>query len=142
MILTGSSGLYENPMGDSYPKRGDKEYIRTKTQSVFYDPNTVTDEMVDELHALFKDRNNVIRIVMLAKSAIRNNMATDLPKMKVPTCLIWGNQDQITPPYVAKEFDKLLPESELYWIDKCGHAPMMEQPEEFNKIVDKWLEKF
>jgi pimeloyl-ACP methyl ester carboxylesterase len=33
----------------------------------------------------------------------------------------------------------LLPNSELFWIDKCGHAPMMEQPEEFNIILDKWL---
>ena len=31
LILTGSSGLFENGMGDTYPKRGDKEYIRHKT---------------------------------------------------------------------------------------------------------------
>jgi pimeloyl-ACP methyl ester carboxylesterase len=35
--------------------------------------------------------------------------------------------------HVAEEFKQLLPNSTLYWIDKCGHAAMMEQPEEFNR---------
>ena len=42
LTLTGSSGLFENGMGDSYPKRGDKEYIRKKTQLTFYDPAMAT----------------------------------------------------------------------------------------------------
>ena len=54
--------------------------------------------------------------------------------------LIWGKQDNITPPHVAEEFHELLPDSKLYWIDKCGHAPMMEQPLEFNKILNDYLE--
>ena len=37
------------------------------------------------------------------------------------------------------EFNKLLPNSTLYWIDKCGHAAMMEQPEEFNRLLEEWL---
>ena len=35
----------------------------------------------------------------------------------------------------------VLDASELHFIDKCGHAPMMEQPEEFNVILDKFLKK-
>ena len=49
MILTGSSGLYENAMGDSFPRRGDKDYIRTKTEEVFYNPEVATDELVDKV---------------------------------------------------------------------------------------------
>jgi len=76
-----------------------------------------------------------------AKSAIRHNMAADLPKMETPTCIIWGKNDKVTPPNVAEEFDQLLPNSELFWIDKCGHAAMMEKPEEFNEILLTWLQK-
>ena len=61
--------------------------------------------------------------------------------MKQPTCLIWGENDSVTPPDVAEEFHKLLPNSELYWLDKCGHAPMMERPNEFNILLEKWLKK-
>jgi pimeloyl-ACP methyl ester carboxylesterase len=68
-------------------------------------------------------------------------MAKDLPKMTTPTCIIWGRNDKVTPPNVAEEFDKLLPNSELFWIDKCGHAAMMEHPEEFNQILFDWLQK-
>ena len=39
------------------------------------------------------------------------------------------------------EFNRLLPNSDLYWVDKCGHAPMMEHPEEFNRILENWLKE-
>jgi len=54
---------------------------------------------------------------------------------------VWGNQDTVTPPFVAEEFHKLIPNSELKFIDKCGHAPMMEVPAEFNNILEKFLTK-
>lgn len=141
MILTGSSGLYENAFGGSYPRRGDKEFLRKKIAVTFYDPMHVTDELVEECYDLVNDRNKLIRILALAKSAIRHNMAKELPKINIPTCLIWGKNDLITPPDVAREFDKQLPESELFWIDKCGHAPMMEYPNRFNSILSAWFEK-
>jgi pimeloyl-ACP methyl ester carboxylesterase len=139
MVLTGSSGLYEKSMGSTYPKRGDREYIRNKISEVFYDPAVTTDELVDTVMHTISDRMNVIKILALAKSAIRHNMADDLPLLKVPTCIIWGKDDLVTPPEVADDFHKLLPDSDLFWIDKCGHAPMMEHPEEFNKILYGWF---
>jgi pimeloyl-ACP methyl ester carboxylesterase len=141
LILTGSSGLFENGMGDSYPKRGDKEYIRNKTSLTFYDPKLATDELVNEVFEITNNRLKVIKIIALAKSAIRNNLGEELNQIKTPTCLIWGNNDTITPPFVGEEFNKLIPNSELHFIDKCGHAPMMEVPESFNKILDGFLQK-
>ena len=141
LILTGSSGLFENGMGDTYPKRGDKEYIRNKTALTFYDPAMATDELVNEVFEITNNRLKVIKIIALAKSAIRNNLGEELTNIKQPTCLIWGNNDTITPPFVGKEFHKLIPNSELHFIDKCGHAPMMEVPEEFNRILSGFLAK-
>ena len=141
VILTGSSGLFENGMGDSYPKRGDYEYIRKKTELTFYDPNMATKELVDEVFGITNNRLKVIKIIALAKSAIRNNLGEELGQIKQPTLLIWGNQDTVTPPFVAEEFHKLIPNSELKFIDKCGHAPMMEQPVAFNIILEEFLTK-
>lgn len=141
LILTGSSGLFENGMGDTYPKRGDKDYIRKKTALTFYDPAMASDELVNEVFEITNNRLKVIKIIALAKSAIRNNLGEELSTIKQPTCLIWGNNDAITPPFVGKEFHKLIPNSELHFIDKCGHAPMMEVPEEFNKVLDAFLIK-
>ncbi|MCS4238916.1 2-hydroxy-6-oxonona-2,4-dienedioate hydrolase [Myroides gitamensis] len=139
MVLTGSSGLYESAMGDSYPKRGDYEYIRKKAEDVFYDPAVATKEIVDDVFATVNDRMKLIKTLTIAKSAIRHNMSKDLPKINVPTCLIWGKNDKVTPPEVAVEFNELLPDSNLYWIDKCGHAAMMEHPDEFNELLNKWF---
>lgn len=141
MVLTGSSGLYENAFGGSFPRREDKEYLRKKIEVTFYDPKVATDELVDEVYKIVNDRNKLIRILALAKSAIRHNMSEDLEKFKMPACLIWGKNDSVTPPDVADEFHKHLPDSELHWIDKCGHAAMMERPEEFNAILIEWLSR-
>jgi pimeloyl-ACP methyl ester carboxylesterase len=140
LVITGSSGLYESAMGESYPKRGDYDYIKKKAENVFYDPAVATKEIVDEVYKSVNDRSKLIRTLAIAKSAIRHNMAKDLPKMKQPTCIIWGKQDNVTPPNVAEEFDEKLPNSDLFWIDKCGHAAMMEHPDQFNDILYKWLQ--
>ena len=140
MVLTGSSGLYESAMGDSFPRRGDKDYIKTKTEEVFYDPKVATDELVDRVFEIANNRVSILRLLGYAKSAIRHNMAEDLPNFKMPVCLIWGEHDKVTPPNVANEFHKLLPNSELYWMALCGHAAMWEHPEEFSKIVLKFLD--
>jgi 2-hydroxy-6-oxonona-2,4-dienedioate hydrolase len=141
LTLTGSSGLFENGMGDTYPKRGDYEYIRKKTELTFYDPKMASKELVDELYEMVNVRIKAIKIIALAKSAIRNNLGDEVSQIKQPTLLIWGNNDTITPPFVGKEFQRLIPNSELHFIDKCGHAPMMETPEEFNAILLKFLRK-
>ena len=141
LVITGSSGLYESAMGSGYPKRGDYEFIKKKAEDVFYDPKIATKEIVDEVYDTVNNRNKLIRTLAIAKSAIRHNMAKDLPSMKQPTCIIWGKNDTVTPPNVADEFHELLPDSDLYWLDKCGHAAMMELPEDFNKILEEWLTK-
>ncbi len=140
LTLTGSSGLFENAMGDSYPKRGDYEYIKNKTALTFYDPAMATPELVDEVFEITKNRIKVIKIIALAKSAIRNNLGDELNQIQQPTLLIWGKNDTVTPPFVGEEFNKLIPNSELHFIDKCGHAPMMEVPHEFNNILEKFLQ--
>ena len=139
LTLTGSSGLFENAMGDSYPKRGDYEYIKNKTAQTFYDPAMATPALVDEVFEITTNRIKVIKIIALAKSAIRHNLGEELNQIQQPTLLIWGKNDIVTPPFVAEEFKKLIPNSQLHFIDKCGHAPMMEVPAEFNTILEKFL---
>jgi pimeloyl-ACP methyl ester carboxylesterase len=141
MVLTGSSGLYENAFGGTFPKRGNYEFVKEKVEFTFYDPKVATKELVDEVYRTVNDRHCVIRILAMAKSAIRHNMKKDLNKIEIPVSLIWGRDDKITPPDVAIEFHELLPDSELHWIDNCGHAPMMEHPEEFNRLLKGFLER-
>ncbi len=141
MMLTGSSGLYEEGMGGTYPKREDYNYIKERVEYTFYDPKTASKELVDEVYEIVNNRNKILRILSMAKSAMRHNLRKEIPKITIPVSLIWGKQDTITPPEVGEEFNQLLPNSELTFIDQCGHAAMMERPEEFNVILDKFLQK-
>lgn len=139
ITLSGSSGLFESAMGNTLPPRKNYEFIKKKTESTFYDPATSSKELVDEVFATVNDRNKGLRIIMTAKSAVRHNLGHKLDGIKAPTLLIWGNQDTITPPFVGEQFNELIADSELHFIDKCAHAPMMERPEEFNAIMDGFL---
>jgi len=139
IILTGSSGLFEDSMGGSYPKRGNYEYIKERVSYTFYDPNVATKELIDEIFETTNSIPKCLRIVAIAKSAQRNNMADEIPNIKVPTLLIWGLNDTITPPIVAHEFNRLIPNSTLKFVDKCSHVPMMEHPEKFNELVEDFL---
>lgn len=141
LTLTGSSGLFEEGMGSGFVKRGDPHFIRERVAFTFYDPKTATKELVDEVFGIVNDRVAAMRVLNLARDAQRTNLRDDLRRITTPTCLIWGLNDNITPPYVAHEFHHLLPNSELHFVDHCGHAPMMEQNERFNRILTKFLHR-
>lgn len=141
MVLTGSSGLYEESMGDGYPKKGDYNYVKEKTEYTFYDPKTATKALIDEVFDIVNDRGKALSTIYMARSAMRDNLKEQVPNIKIPSLLIWGKQDTITPPFVAEEFEKLLPNTQLEWLDKCGHAPMMEHPQSFNTILQQFIEK-
>jgi pimeloyl-ACP methyl ester carboxylesterase len=141
IVLSGSSGLYEAAMGNSYPRRGDRDYIAERVRDVFHIKEVATEELIDQVFSTVNDRMKAIKTLAISKSAIRHNMAEDITSFHLPVCLIWGRQDAVTPPEVADKFHELLPNSDLFWIDHCGHAAMMEHPQEFNIIVDEWLKK-
>ena len=139
LVLTGSSGLYEKSFGETYPKRGSYEYVKTKAEEVFFDPKVATKEIVDDVFETVNDKKKAIKTLYIARSAIKHNMKNELHKIKIPVCLIWGKQDHVTPPEVAVDFEAGLPNAKLFWIDECGHAPMMEHPDLFNEILFEWL---
>jgi len=139
ITLTGSSGLFEEPLGSTFPKRGDYEFVKKKTESTFYHAETATKELVDEVYDIVNDRNKAIRVIAVAKSALRHNIGDRLNQINQPTLLVWGKDDTITPAFVGEQFHELLPNSRLFIIENCGHAPMMEVPERFNKILLEFL---
>lgn len=139
MTLTGSSGLFEAPLGSTFPKRGNYEFVKKKTESTFADPQVATKELVDEVYDIVNDRNKAIRVIAIAKSALRHNIGDRLHTITKPALLVWGKQDTITPAFVGEKFSELLPNARLHLLDNCGHAPMMEHPETFNRLLERFL---
>lgn len=139
VILTGSSGLFERGFTRNVPHVPTAEYVRTKMEEIFYDPTLVTPEWVAAVRRVVTTRSTALRVVQFARAAKRHNVEADLRRITVPTLLVWGKDDRITPPDVAERFHALIADSELVFITNCGHAPMLERPEAFNEIVEEWL---
>lgn len=139
MTLTGSSGLFEAPLGSTFPKRGNYDFVQKKTESTFYDPAVASKELVDEVYDIVNDRNKAIRVIAIAKSALRHNIADRLDQIRRPVLLVWGKDDTITPAFVGEKFHELLPDSRLFILERCGHAPMMEHSDEFNRLLNDFL---
>lgn len=139
MTLTGSSGLFESAMGNTFPKRGNYEYMKKKAESVFYDPAVATKELVDDIYVTVNDLKKAMCVIAIAKSAVRHNLEDRLDDIKCPTLLIWGIQDSVTPLWVGEKFHELIPNSELVKVDRCGHAPMMERPDLFNIALESFI---
>ena len=139
LVLTGSAGIREREVGTMTPRRRDRTFIRERAAMTFYDPNMVTDSLVDFAYDLLNDRKMVLRLIRVARSTQSETLTDRLSEIDVPTQLIWGQEDQITPPDVAEEFKALLPQARLAFIERCGHAPMMEHPTAFNEILLEFL---
>lgn len=141
LVLTGSSGLFESSMGRTFPKRGDYQFVKERVEHTFYDPKTATKELIDEVFEITTNNKKALNIIAIARSAQKHNMRQDIVNIKCPTLLVWGLNDTITPPEVAHEFDRLIPNTELRFADRCGHVPMMEQSELFNVYLTEFLAK-
>ncbi|GAC1375180.1 MAG: alpha/beta hydrolase [Hymenobacter sp.] len=139
LVLTGSSGLFEDSMGGSFPKRGNYAYVRERVGYTFYDPTVATQALVDEVFTVTNSNAKCLRIIAIARSAQRHNLSKELMKIDIPVLLVWGLNDTSTPPPVAHEFARLWPRAELRVLDPCGHAPLMERPAGFNAYLRRFL---
>lgn len=140
LVLTGSSGLFgESIKSHGYPKRKSYDYINNKIKMAFFDPRHATKELTDEILLSLKDNSKAIRILSLAKSTLKSNLSNQLNSIDVPVMLIWGKNDQITPPEIAYNFKKLIPNAQLVWIENCGHIAMVECPNAFNELLEVFL---
>jgi pimeloyl-ACP methyl ester carboxylesterase len=139
LVLSGSSGIYETTMGTTFFKRQDREFIKERTEMTFYDPVHATEDLVDEMFEIVNDRPRALRLLKIARSADEETVTEQLSQLDMPTLLIWGQDDIITPPDVAEEFRDRMPNARLHFIDECGHAPMIEQPTTFNELTLDFL---
>jgi pimeloyl-ACP methyl ester carboxylesterase len=141
LVLSGASGIYEVQMGTTTLRRRDRDFIRERAERTFFDPVHVTDDLVDKMLEIVNDRPRALRLIKMARSAERATVTDELDRLDMPTLLVWGCDDTITPPDVAETFRQRLPAAELHFIDECGHAPMIEHPARFNELMLAFLEK-
>jgi len=139
LIITGSSGIFEHSMVSGKRPQIDRPQLRQHIQDVFFDPRHCTEELLEKVYDLVHDKKYVRFLIKVAKAARNRDTQRDLHRVKVPTLLVWGENDSITPRETAVEFQKLLPHAELRFIANCGHSPPIEHPETFAHLIRKFL---
>jgi pimeloyl-ACP methyl ester carboxylesterase len=140
LVLSGSSGLLEQRLTRSLPRRPSAELVREKMTEVFHDPAMVTVERVKAVREIVSRRSYVLRAIQVSRSARRYNLEDRLREIRCPTLLVWGTEDRITPRSVAIRFLGGIPSATLRLVPECGHAPMLERPDIFARAVEEFLD--
>ncbi len=140
LILTGSSGLFERSFSRP-PLRPSRAFVRQKMEEIFFDHSIITPEWVEASWRMVNNRSYALRLLRLARAARKHDVEPRLRALRVPTLIIWGKDDQITPPHVAKRFHDMIPGSRLVFLDRCGHVPMIDRPVAFSEAIGSWLQE-
>ena len=135
LVLAGASGISENNGIHDFTTRPTRAWIRTRLAELFHDPVHIRDDEIERLHDAVNHRPNTRALLRLSRSVRQDHLGARLGGVRAPSLLLWGRQDRITPPEVARQFAAGLPGSRIAWIDDCGHAPMIEQPRRFAQEV-------
>jgi len=133
IVLTGSSGLFENsPFLKAKASAATYTSVDEKVREVFFDKAFIPGKLIKEVYETVQNIPKRMALGELARSSKQSSVSPFLGRLTHPVLLIWGLNDLITPPEVALHFHDLLPNSELKFIDQCGHLPMIEQSGQFN----------
>ena len=141
LILCGSSGLSTIPLQKGFFKRKEYDFVKATTREIFFNPAVPTNGMIQEVYDALQNVENVLRSIRFTKSTARHQLHDQLSNVHVPCLLIWGKQDQITPPAVGMLFKNLLPDGELHYIDQCGHLPTQEHPRQSMLLIHNFLNR-
>ena len=139
LVLAGSAGLYENSLTGGKRPQATRDFGRRQASQIFHDPAMVTDELVEEWYRAFQDRDFVRFVLRLSRATRDRRADDDLGKLDLPTLIVWGRNDKVTPPDVAVEFRDRIPGARLEFIDRCGHSPNLERPAEFARLLGDFL---
>jgi len=123
-----------------------KAGIKHGMKRAFYNPDLVTEEMVDKDYQFLKmpgAKRAMLSIIRHGVSLSGPNpevvMLDKLHLIKTPTLLIHGTRDKVIPVKYVRKAYKLIPNARLKAIKKCGHCPHVEKASEFNEAVIAFL---
>jgi len=139
LVLAGSAGLFERSPIRGLSSQPSKDFVRSTISGIVYDQSFVTDELVDQWHHSITDRDYIRFLLRVSRATRDRCVEEELGKLKLPTMIVWGRNDEITPPSTAEEFQRQIDGARLEFIDACGHAPNWEQPKMFAQLLNGFL---
>ena len=117
--------------------------VRGALNLAFHDWRKVTAKMVRAYSTPFKQpggRHAAIATAMQIIPANIDALIARLPDLKIPTLILWGREDPITPLAHGERLAQVIPHARLVVIDRCGHIPQEERPDETIPAIATFLE--
>jgi pimeloyl-ACP methyl ester carboxylesterase len=122
---------------------GTRESMRVLLEALIWDKSLITDELVDLRNAAANRPGAAeARDRFVAGSGhftrdpnlqLNFEMVHTLPRLKIPTMFVWGEEDRFAPPELGRQLEKLLPGVPFKYIPKGGHQVQNDQPAAFAK---------
>jgi 2-hydroxy-6-oxonona-2,4-dienedioate hydrolase len=97
----------------------------------FYDDSLVTDEQVAAYYRPLKTRDGQHAAYLARAQSAINPIEPEINKIKQPTLIVWGAEDELIPLEAGRRLNSLIAGSRLVVFDKCGHLPQAEMPGRF-----------
>jgi 2-hydroxy-6-oxonona-2,4-dienedioate hydrolase len=145
LIIVGGVGFASVPQLMSLPldamRLSSREDIRKFLPLAFANKNFVSEETVDFLIEQRVRNGDGYTIAAVIDSMKRHNDVVDgkLARIKIPTLVIWGKQDLLTPIAIGQRFQREITGAKLTVIDQCGHMPQQECPAKFVDAITPFL---
>lgn len=128
--------------------RSNMEKYAAATRKSAVNASFVTDELIAELYRVERSPEHLKPLLQTVrlwvdgggmKKSLFGPILQKLPSVKNKTLVIWGRQDNVLPLAQGELAARSMPNARLEVIDQCGHIPMFEQPEIFNRLVLDFL---
>jgi 2-hydroxy-6-oxonona-2,4-dienedioate hydrolase len=141
LVLVGSTGVLEGALSQESLKSKNINYdfVQDMVSRAFHEETPDMEYFTEEIYLAVQNIPKRLMIGSLIKSSNQNTVNQFLNKINQPVLLLWGLEDKFLPPETALHFHDYLRHSELKFIQSCGHVPMMEQPDLFNRHLISFL---
>lgn len=139
LVLIASSGLSFIPMKGGFLKIREFQYVKELLSGIFFDPSQINDDEVREVHQAMQNKQILLRCLIFTRSTKSNFLHETLRQLDIPTLILWGRNDSVTPPHFAEEFKSVLKDSTLFYLENCGHVPCYEKPSECLGYIRNFL---
>jgi pimeloyl-ACP methyl ester carboxylesterase len=113
-----------------------REYL----EKMYYNHGLITDQLVEHNLILRLRSAYTAESVQMANARGLGGVTEDeVRAITTPTLLVWGVNDKLSPPFNADKLNAVIASSRKVLIDKAGHYPFIEHPEQFNQAVREFL---
>lgn len=132
--LSRASGVGEVLFALFYDQRPDD-----RIALAFYDPAAIPQALVDGVEDTLARPGTRAAALAAARGQRYANIQADYKRIDVPTLLLWGREDRVTPLSVGERLVAELPNARLVSYPRCGHFPMLEAATASTEELDRFI---